>query len=370
MKNMNLAILLITSLLLISNSFVSAQFTNNKLIDTVYTFVEMGGRIDWCKKTNKIAFDKMNRKTWDIYTINQDGSDSVNLTSDMDSVVISGELVEKWQQKGHPVWHPNGKHIVFQVNNRHASNPPKMSEWLPLGGNSDLWIMNADGSNKTKLTNNPAGYGVLHPVFSNDGTKIIWGEKYSSDADGGNFGAWYIVLANFLVDEENNFSIKDTVRIQPFGPIWYESNDFAFDDKGFYFSSNYQTHKKSSAIFFYNLESKTTVPSEASEKQWNEMYRANPLDKSTYGYISSRFYKWSPGWGWMTLRSEVFIRKNGKEKRITYNNQGEKKNKLSDLHYLIGDYCWAPDGKSLLVLQYGFRIGKFDSKLTMIKLKE
>jgi Tol biopolymer transport system component len=355
---------------LVSSISLTAQYHKNKLVDTVYSFIEHGGRVDWCKTNNKIVLDKMNGRTIDIYSINPDGTDTLNLTKEMDSIVISGELVEKWQQKGHPAWHPNGKYIVFQVNNRHASNPPKMTDWLLLGGNFDLWVMNSDGSNKTKLTNNNAGYGVLHPVFSRDGKKLMWGEKYSSESEAGNFGSWYIVVGNFVVDENNNFSVTDTFRIQPFGPIWYEANDFSADGKGIYFSSNYQTHKKSSAIFYYDFESKTANPIESSEKQWNEMCRLNPVNEKEYGFISSRFYKWSPGWGWMGLRSDLFLNKNGKEQRITFSNQGEKKNKLSDLHYLVMDYCWSPDGKSLLVLQYGFKIGKFESKLLMIKLKE
>ncbi|MBN2682460.1 MAG: hypothetical protein JXR58_08115 [Bacteroidales bacterium] len=363
MKNTLFIILLPVSMALF------AQNSKNKHIDTVYTFIENGGRVDWCKANNKIVLDKTNGKTVDVYTICPNGTDSLNLTKDMDSVVVSGELVEKWQHKGHPSWHPSGKYIVFQVNNRHASNPPKMNEWLILGGNFDLWIMNSDGSNKTKLTNNPAGYGILHPVFSHDGKKLMWGEKYSSDGDAGNFGSWYIVVGNFVVDENNNFSIQDTIRIQPFGAIWYEANDFSKDGNGFYFSSNYNTHKKSSAVFYYNFETKTAKPVEASEKQWNEMLRLNPVNENEYGLISSRFFKWSPGWGWMGLRTEVFVNLDGKEKRVTFNNMGEKKKKLSDLHYLAMDYCWSPDGKTLLILQYGFKIGKFDSKLLMVKLK-
>jgi hypothetical protein len=79
---------------------------------------------------------------------------------------------------GYPDWSPDGTKIVF-VSNRYVAG----------GTNGEIFVMNADGSNPTPLTNNNA---LDHqPSWSPDGTKIVFvsnkdgnPEIYVMDADG------------------------------------------------------------------------------------------------------------------------------------------------------------------------------------------
>ena len=82
-----------------------------------------------------------------IYTVHANGTDLVNLTEQ-----------HGLGQNFSPVWSPDGSQIVFQVDR---------------GGNYEVYVMNADGSNPVNLTNHPAhdccGYwynGPLPPVAS------------------------------------------------------------------------------------------------------------------------------------------------------------------------------------------------------------
>jgi len=56
-------------------------------------------------------------------------------------------------------------------------------------GNLEIYVMKADGSNQTRITNNPAG--DLDPCFSPDGTKIA----FASERDGG-LGEIYVMKAD------------------------------------------------------------------------------------------------------------------------------------------------------------------------------
>ncbi len=62
-----------------------------------------------------------------------------------------------------PAWSPDGTKIAFQSNR---------------DGNYEIYVMNADGSNPTRLTNDPRS--DLEPDWSPDGTKIV----FASNRDG------------------------------------------------------------------------------------------------------------------------------------------------------------------------------------------
>jgi Tol biopolymer transport system component len=95
-----------------------------------------------------------------LYVINSDGSDVVQLTSD------------PWTHE-EPAFSPDGSKIAFLSNQT---------------GVMQVWVMNADGSNPTQLTFDPAPKGQL-PDWSPDGAKIAYtsgGDIYVMDADGSN----------------------------------------------------------------------------------------------------------------------------------------------------------------------------------------
>ncbi len=117
----------------------------------------------WCAATNKIAFSTNRDDNVEIYSMNADGSDQVNLTNNnyVDAV---------------PDWSPDGKKIALSSNR---------------DGNSEIYTMDADGSNVQRLTvSKPLDD---RPKWSPDGKKIIFNtdrdgnnEIYVMDSDGNN----------------------------------------------------------------------------------------------------------------------------------------------------------------------------------------
>src|SRR5262249_12215302 len=72
-----------------------------------------------------------------------------------------------------PSWSPDGRRIVF-----HARRPPEKAGILPT---RKIWIMDRDGANARKLSEGAAD--EYHPVFSPDGTKIVFVSETNGSRD-------------------------------------------------------------------------------------------------------------------------------------------------------------------------------------------
>jgi len=111
--------------------------------------------------------DRQKKDELQIHVINSDGTGERKLT-EIDGVA--------WA----PYWHPDGKHIIFTAAEHKPGQRP----------NYDLWLMNVDTGEKTRITFAP-GQDVL-PVFSPDGKKLMW----TSTRDGRMPGA-QLFIADF-----------------------------------------------------------------------------------------------------------------------------------------------------------------------------
>jgi Tol biopolymer transport system component len=343
---------------------------DKKIVESIETWDESGGRVDWHPNNNKILFDRENQGRFDLYISNPERTSQTNLTESMTGKTIDGQYIEPWQHRGQPAWHPTGNYLVFQVMNEHANSTPETEEFLSLGVNNDLWFMHADGTHIQKLTDNPSGYAVLHAHFSHSGNKIMWAERYADDESASIFGAWRIAIADFSIDNNGFALLTNKTTIQPQGAKWYETHSFSTDDSKIYFSGNLTTDHKASNIYSYDLNSGALTNLTNEPSQWHEMYNICPTNKDKFSFISSCFFKWNNNLGWATLRTELYIY-DGEVKQLTYYNQTKKRNskKLTSTHYFIGDHCWSPDGKSLLAVLAGAKIGKTSNKIVKINLK-
>jgi beta propeller repeat protein len=123
---------------------------------------------NWAPDGSKIAFRSDRDGNYEIYVMNPDGTNQVRLTNNSSNPIPSSRY------NMYPTWSPDGSKITFMSTR---------------DGDYNIYIMNPDGTNQTRLTNNPAS--DTRPDWSPDGSKIVFcssrdgnSEIYTMNPDG------------------------------------------------------------------------------------------------------------------------------------------------------------------------------------------
>lgn len=169
---------------------------------------------------DRIVFTSMRDGDLELYTMNLDGSDVRRLTHEIG-------------YDGGAFFSPDGKQIVYRC--YHPSEPQEIAEYQQLLAKNlvrpskmDIWVMDADGSNKRQVTK--LGVASFAPYFHPSGRKIVFSSNYG-DAKGREFDLW-------MVDTDGSHleQITRTTGFDGF-PIWSP------DGKKFVFCSNRHNSK-------------------------------------------------------------------------------------------------------------------------------
>lgn len=129
-----------------------------------------------------IVFTSTRNGDIDIYTMDADGSNVKQLTHELG-------------YDGGPFWSYDGKKIVYRA--EHPKTPEQIKDYKELlahglirPGNLELWVMNADGSNKQQVTHN--GAANFGPYFLPDGKRIIFASNVENTKDPAGFDLYII----------------------------------------------------------------------------------------------------------------------------------------------------------------------------------
>jgi len=129
-----------------------------------------------------IVFTSTRNGDLDIYTMDADGSNVKQLTNELG-------------YDGGPFWSYDGKKIVYRA--EHPKTPEETKDYKELfakglirPGNLELWVMNADGSNKHQVTHN--GAANFAPFWLSDGKRIIFASNQADPKSGRDFDLYLI----------------------------------------------------------------------------------------------------------------------------------------------------------------------------------
>ena len=132
-------------------------------------------------KQGKLVFTSMRDGDLDIYTMDSNGKHVRRLTSEIG-------------YDGGPFWSYDGKQIVYRA--YHPQSDKDKADYLALLKQNlirpttlEIWVMNADGSNKRQVTRN--GKANFAPYFFPDGKRIIFASNMA-DPKGRDFDLYKI----------------------------------------------------------------------------------------------------------------------------------------------------------------------------------
>ena len=114
----------------------------------------------------KIVFFSARDGNYEIYVMNADGSAQTNLTNFFGPCTPGVFCGNSLGDDVDPSWSPDGSRIAFKTFR---------------DGNGEIYLMRADGTGLTRLTNDPADDGT--PVWSPDGQQIVFERKVDANVD-------------------------------------------------------------------------------------------------------------------------------------------------------------------------------------------
>lgn len=339
-----------------------------------YTLLaENGGRVSWYRGTahNRIAYDGKSQ-TWgadyrtDIYIMNADGSNKQCVTCGMPVFeALYQSILAKRQSAGdtrlgfwigQPEWHPDGVHVIIQVENLNSSHT--INNFVSFGVDNDLWILNTQTKTagllwNTSIPNNAA----LHPRFSDDGSKLIFAQRTQTTMATLNevWEGWRLVVADFNINSQPSSSmISNPVYAKPSGDGFYETTGFLGSSTTTSFSYSFTPFVPAiGTVPPYVAEGHiTNIPWTTSTKvvdfpgAWDEKPRFSPSINSVV-WMSSYFdTTWDPTKGAANLQSDLYLGLTGTTfYRFTFFNDLSR----YTTKVLVTDHEWNRTGDKLVV---------------------
>ena len=306
---------------------------------TATPLLASGGRVSWYKGQahELIAFDVIVDSVTlqsELYTMNPDRSSATCVTC---AAPIPKGFV------GQPVWHPDGEHIVIQVEN--AASGHTIYNHMSWGMDNDLWIIRRDGTGAERIWETPPKHAALHAHFNSDGSKLMFAERVPLPAPPQNpWDNWRIRIADVDLSRSGVDKLFNVVTLMPSGSGFYETHAFTGDGRIIYSHTDGGLGYVDD-VYSANLDGSDAVNLLNSPSSWDEFGYLSPYNQAM-AFISSRF---DPNSGTaLSLRTELYIAPPGGEpQRMTFYN------KTTTDKYVVKDFDWDRTGTRIVYLLWG-----------------
>ncbi len=346
-----------TYLFVISLFFFAACNQNNNDDDSVpatieiYKLIDNGGRVDWYKGElhSKVLFDRITddiNKNTDLFIMDSDGSNVSCLSCGLAG--ISGRFV------GQPAWHPDGIHCVIQVENSNSNHT--VFEHVSFGFNNDLYLMNTQTREVSRIFSTGLNHAVLHPHFNKNGDKIIFayreptGEVFPSligITPGGEnqWDGWGMMLADFNMQQSGSAMLSNKQVLRPNGTGFYETHQL---DSKIVYSFTPDGKNYVDDCYHCDLDGFNAINLINQPSTWEEHASFSPSG-NYFAFLSSMHNNsWShPGSLPAELSTELYLENcsNGETSKLTLFNEENE-----DFLCITSDFSWSREGDAIVFL--------------------
>lgn len=258
----------------------------------------------WSPDGTRIAFVSRRDGDSEIYVMGADGSSPMNLSAHPDSDYF-------------PVWSPNGARIAFMTSRESIGPILDATPKIIIPFNVEIFVMNGDGTGQTNLTDDPAWDG--YPSWSPDGDHIVF--ETDRDRDDG-----LIILGLVLDDLEKEIYVMDADGTDP-TRLSNSPGDDAFPSWS----------PDGSRIAFQSYR----------DDDWN-IYTMNPdgtgQTRMTDHGEDDTFPTWSPDGDWITFQST----RDGNAEIYRISDSGTSETRLTASSDWDWGASWSLDGSEIV----------------------
>lgn len=190
-----------------------------------------------------------------------------------------------------PEWSADGRHIYFSARPSDTSTGTGPTSELTHHAPPDMYMMNADGSDKQKIAIDspmPSGSSVIYwdsttpAKFSPDGHHVAFStlQGVTSDTLAGLENASWVMLLGDLVTIDGTPHLRDVHPLNSPSPLWHEVKGFTRNSKELLFGAD-TTHGSSSStlnpdVYTLNLVA-GVITRYTSNPAWEETMDVDPV---------------------------------------------------------------------------------------------
>lgn len=234
---------------------------------SIKTFRESGLDCDWHPENERLVVysQKGKDKYYDVHLADPDGTWDTCITCD------HPELPNR--HLANASWHPSGNWIIF-VGEKKVHKGSSTDALPGFGAYCDIYLIRKDGKKVFRIVEIPNDYdhGVICPVFSPDGKKILWTDRIKRPKflnPKRMFGYWNIKIADFSFGKDSVPEVKNVKALQPGIISFYESYGFSPDGKRIIFCSSVN-EKSAWTQQIYSMDTSGTDLKQLTTTGYNE----------------------------------------------------------------------------------------------------